>query len=108
MVHGGHIEQVLCGRNVQPELHIRILLLLRSPSKPGVRVKKAIYKPGRNWGSITLTSYLYIPCSLHSTLRHRLVSSSHCYVIASSVPPPTTSLFRHRTKTNRYTYAMTT
>jgi len=33
------------------------VLMLQSPSKPGVRVKKAIYKPGQNWVSTTLTDY---------------------------------------------------
>jgi len=57
--------------------------LLRSPSEPGARVKKAMYKPGRNWVSTTPTNYYiyYVrPRALLSTLRHLLVSSSLHYV----------------------------
>jgi len=57
--------------------------LLRSPSEPGVRVKKAMYKPGRNWVSTTPTDY-YIYCirprALLSALRHHLVPFSLYYV----------------------------
>ena len=55
--------------------------------KPSVWVKKAIYKPGQNWVSTTLTDY-YIyynwPRALLSILHHHLVSPSLLYVIILS------------------------
>ena len=83
------------------------VLMLRTPSEPGVRVKKELYKPGQNQGSITLTNYLYIlddlPCTLLSLLRHHLVSSSYYYVTTScplltttSLPRVLLSLLRHK------------
>jgi len=86
-------------------LNDSFVLTLRTPLEPGVRVKKELYKPGRNWGSITLTDYLYILDDLHSMLRHLLddlhsmlrhllVSSSHYYLTTSSILLLTTSLPR--------------
>jgi len=50
--------------------------MLRSPSEPGVQVKKVMYEPGQNWVSTTPTDY-YIYCirprALLSTLRHHSV-----------------------------------
>jgi len=66
--------------------------VLRSPSEPGVRVKKAVYKPGRNWVSTTLTDYyIQILDLVHSFL--------YCVIkrVTTSSPRTLLSALRHET-----------
>jgi len=71
--------------------------MLRTPSEPGVQVKKELYKPERSYASSYIYIYFTSPHGLYVTSPNVvLVLSSMHYVMQTPLPLCATSYERHR------------